>query len=152
MAHSHVYLSSWPPCRRTFILIVCEKKCLIQPISDATCTYLIFGYSKGLIGHKGPSPGLNLQILLSGLHTLLMVFAENLLLHLEYSCFVINIIIPKTFILNIMLLLLGESLATSFFNQSKIKPKPIMKSSHAFSYSWHWLPVIAPSSNWLIVF
>ena len=53
--------------------------------------------------------------------------------------------------LNIMLLLLKESLATSFFNQSKIKPKPIMTSSHAFSYSWHWLPVIAPSSKWLIV-
>ena len=95
------------------------------------CTYLILGFSKGLTGHKSLSPGLNLQILLSGLQTLLVVFAENLLLHLEYSCFVINFVIPKTFILNIILLLLGESLVTSFLNQSKIKPKPIILA-HVF--------------------
>ena len=41
----------------------------------------------------------------------------------------------------------GVSLATSFLNQSKIKPKPIMTSSYTVSYSWHWLP----SSDWLIV-
>ena len=85
--------------------------------------YLILGYSKGLTGHKGLSPSLNLQILLFGVHTFLVVFAENLLLKLEYSCFVINIIILKTFILNIIFLLLGESLAMPFFNQSKYKTK-----------------------------
>ena len=67
--------------------------------------YLILRFSKGLAGHKSLSPSLNLQILVSGLQTLLMVFAENLLLLLEYSCFVINFIILKTFILNIILLL-----------------------------------------------
>ena len=44
-------------------------------------------------------------------------------------------------ILNMILLLLGESLVKSFLNQSKIKPKPIMTSSN----------VIATSSDWFIV-
>ena len=26
----HVYLYSWPPCRRAFILVVCEKTCLLS--------------------------------------------------------------------------------------------------------------------------
>ena len=65
--------------------------------------------------------------------------------------FVINFIILKTFILNIILLLLGEFLAMSFLNQSKIKTKPIMTSSRLFSCALHWPPVIAPSSDWFIV-
>ena len=80
-----------------------------------------------------------------------MVFEENLLLHLKYSCFVINFIILKTFIVYIISLLLGESLATFFLNQSKIKPKPIKTSSHTLSYPWHRLPGITPSFYWFIV-
>ena len=70
----------------------CHGHLRLRRTNSNTCTYLILGFSKGLTSHKGLRPGLNLQILFSGLHTgtLLMVFAENLLLHFKYSCFVIN--------------------------------------------------------------
>ena len=68
---------------------------------------MIFGFSKGLTSQR-PKSVLTSKFSFLGLHTLLMVFAEKLLLHLEYSRFVINFIILKIFILNIILLLLGE--------------------------------------------
>lgn len=74
---------------------------------------LIFGFLKQLTANEGLRPHLNLQIiLLCALHTLLIVFVQNLLLHLEYSCFVINFIILMTCMLNIILLMLGQSCAT----------------------------------------
>ena len=51
---------------------------------------LILRFLKELTGHEGLSSGLNLQIHLPGLYTLLIAFGENLLLHLKYSCFVVN--------------------------------------------------------------
>ena len=51
---------------------------------------LILRFLKWFTGHEGLNSGLDLQIILPGLYTLLMVFAENLLLHRKYSCFVIN--------------------------------------------------------------
>lgn len=74
---------------------------------------LIFGFLKKLTANEGLRPHLNLQIILfCALHTLLIVFVQNLLLHLEYSCFVINFIILMTCMLNIILLMLGQSCAT----------------------------------------